>query len=147
MMIISTATLICVNIILEISVVERKLLHLLLLMLMVGKSVELSLSEIISILKSVNNNYELFYCCSCSRPFCPIAVTQFEFAILRMAWASCGREKLALLQLPVLVKYRIALVGVPLARDSRILSLGNVRVLPQPQQNIRHYLIIDQNYQ
>jgi hypothetical protein len=39
-----------------------------------------------------------------------------------MAWASCGREKLALLQLPVLVKYRIALVLVPLASDSRILS-------------------------
>jgi hypothetical protein len=29
-----------------------------------------------------------------------------------------------LLQLPVLVKYRIALVLVPLASDSRILSLG-----------------------
>jgi hypothetical protein len=92
-------------------------------------AVELSLSEIISILKCVNNNYELFYCCSCSRPFCPIAVTQFEFTILRMAWASCGREKLALLQLPVLVKYRIALVLVPLASDSRILSLVVVLVV------------------
>jgi hypothetical protein len=39
-----------------------------------------------------------------------------------MAWASCGRKKLALLQLPVLVKYRIALVGVPVASDLRILS-------------------------
>jgi hypothetical protein len=39
-----------------------------------------------------------------------------------MAWASCGREKLALLQLPVLVKYRIALVGVPVPSDSSILS-------------------------
>ncbi|MGK3741447.1 MAG: hypothetical protein ACI90V_008300 [Bacillariaceae sp.] len=44
-------------------------------------------------------------------------------AIFRMAWASCGRERLARLQLPVLVKYRIALLGVPVASDSRILSL------------------------
>jgi len=39
-----------------------------------------------------------------------------------VARANCGRDKLALLQLPVLVKYRIALVGVPVPSDSRILS-------------------------
>jgi hypothetical protein len=42
--------------------------------------------------------------------------------IFRRDGDCCGREKLALLQLPVLVKYRIALVLVPLTSDSRILS-------------------------
>jgi hypothetical protein len=85
-------------------------------------TVELSLSEIISILKCVNNNYELFYCCSCSRPFTLHCSYFIWTAILRRDGDCCGREKLALLQLPVLVKYRIALVLVPLASDSRILS-------------------------
>jgi hypothetical protein len=85
-------------------------------------TVELSLSEIISILKCVNNNYELFYCCSCSRPFTLHCSYFIWTAILRRAGDCCGREKLALLQLPVLVKYRIALVLVPVASDSRILS-------------------------
>ena len=76
----------------------------------------------ISVLKCVNNNYELFYCCSCSRPFTLHCSYFIRAAILRRTGDCCGREKLALLQLPVLVKYRIALVGVPVASDSRILS-------------------------
>jgi hypothetical protein len=84
--------------------------------------VELSLSEIISILKCVNNNYELFYCCSCSRPLVLHCSYFIWTAILRRDGDCCGREKLALLQLPVLVKYLIALVGVPVPSDSSILS-------------------------
>jgi hypothetical protein len=47
-------------------------------------------------------------------------------AILRRDGDCCGRGKLALLQLPVLVKYRIALVLVPFASDLRILSAGSL---------------------
>jgi hypothetical protein len=46
--------------------------------------------------------------------------------MLRRDGDCCGREKLALLQLPVLVKYRIALVLVPVANDSRILSAARI---------------------
>jgi hypothetical protein len=53
----------------------------------------------------------------------PVAVHLLSIAVTSFGLQYFGgREKLALLQLPVLVKYRIALVGVPVASDSRILS-------------------------
>jgi hypothetical protein len=90
------------------------------------KTVELVLSEVISVLKYVYNNYELFYCCSYSRPFALHCNYLIWAAMLRRDGDCCGREKLALLQLPVLVKYRIALVLVPVANDSRILSAARI---------------------
>jgi hypothetical protein len=86
--------------------------------------VELVLSEVISVLKYVYNNYELFYCCSYTIHFLSYCNYLIWAAIFRRAGDCCGGGKLARLQLPVLVKYRIALVGVPVASDSRILSTG-----------------------